>query len=338
MNGLQDTMHKKVLNFSQLDLVSFGDSYTFGHGSVIESDYIKLNVEETSKVKDVAIANSIARKKFKYVSNKNCYTAMLNDRFGFRSCYNLGVPGSSNKSTLRNIKTFAEQNDVSDKFFIINLTRPDRDLIYTKNLHYDKFSPYDFIYKVWEEDKKENQKQRMLEIFKVRHNSMAETFGYYFNNYTIIMNHIMLYYALVDYLETKKINYVMFDILNDVPMSNILYNVIDNIQTSDMVKDFLYSDEYSFEDRYIENYYQDMENLSNPLYLNSFALNTYDYYVNTEQPIKKFMPNLNRYVHMHPTEETVMSPIKGDPHWNTLGHKIFTDLLEDWILKHYERE
>lgn len=328
-------MAKRKLKFKDTTLVSFGDSYTFGHGSTLESNLISIiNSDNLAKQNP-----EYARKKWRQISNRNSYTKFLEKRLHFKQSHNLGLPGCSNKSIFKAIVDYSEMNSTDNVLYIINLTRPERDLIYTKNHRFDSYVPYDFIYNLWNETRKDPNENK-LDIYNIKPDGLEGALQYYFNNYTIIINHIILHYALTNYLETLGVPYILVDVLNDLTVSNIRYNIVDNIVTSsDEYKNF-FDDEsdFSMSKSIIERYFEDLENKTIPTYLNYFSLLDYKYYLNTDVRFKKtgIVPTLDSYIRYYPTEKSILSPIKGDPHWNVYGHELFTDILEDWLLKHFE--
>ena len=192
--------------FSNMKLVSFGDSYTFGHNSTLEGDY--RNYSNNNTIDE----HRIARKKWREVSNSNCYSSILSRRLNFKEYHNLGIPGSSNKSTLDMLKSYITHNDVSDCFMLINLTSPDRDLIYTFNGRNNKNMPYYFTYSTWENDIKAKPN---LKITKMNRQSLVDMTEHYYNNFTVLFQQIHLYYSILECLKCAGVSYIIFDILNN---------------------------------------------------------------------------------------------------------------------------
>lgn len=314
--------------FSNMKLVSFGDSYTFGQNSTLEGEYDRIISNQTT------INHSSARIKWRNISNANSYTAIISNRLNFKEYHNLGIPGSSNKSTIDVLRSYIHNNDVSDCFMLINLTSPDRDLIYTLNDRINKSMPYYFQFGTWERDiiSKPN-----LKISKMNKRSMVDMTEHYYNNFTVLFQQIHLYYSIIDCLEVAGVPYIIFDILNDMPFSNRRYDILNKCAGSDVFEDFFRHENFTIKQDIIERYFDDMENIRNPYYLNGFAIQDYKYYLNTIVPIEKNIRNVIDYVAYSPGKtQHITSPVTGDGHWNVYGHGIASDLLENWIRKNYE--
>jgi len=315
--------------FSDMKLVSFGDSYTFGHNSTLEGDYDRIVANQSNKND-----HSMARIKWRNISNSNSYTAIISNRLNFKEYHNLGIPGSSNKSTLDVLRSYIHNNDVRNCFMLINMTFPDRDLIYTLNERINKSIPYYYQFGTWERDI--NSKPN-LKITKMNKHSLVDMIEYYYNNITILFQQIHLYYSIIDCLKIAGVPYIIFDILNDMPFSNRKYDILNKCTSSELIGDFFGHEKFTIKQDIIERYFDDMENKRNPYYLNAFAIQDYKYYLNTNVPIEKHISNLIDYVSYFPGKtQHIMSPVKDDVHWNVYGHNIASGLLEHWIRKHYE--
>lgn len=99
------------MDFSKYTLVSFGDSFTFGDGTVDRNIYGK------------------DKKIYRKECNKYSYTQVLKDKFNFKDSINFGIQSGSNDSTIMAVQKFLKNN--TDKVFVtVNLTEDSR-IIYT---------------------------------------------------------------------------------------------------------------------------------------------------------------------------------------------------------------
>ena len=320
------------MNFSEYTLVSFGDSYTFGQGSTIDTLY--SSIQESLKDPRESEVNS----RWKHVCNKSSYTAQLEKSLGFKSSINLGTPAFSNKSILKSIYNYVNCcEDLSDKFFVIALTATDRDLILAKQLDSERHSYYDFSYSTWSNTETwamTNHTQRDL-----KKKSVHDMYQYYFTDFTVLLNHIFFYNSLIDFLENRNIKYIIFDLLNNTPDRNVKYNILDNLTENTLFNNELeHYDEYSI----FKKYYRDLEDEVNKNYLNYFSFKShYDTYLNTDVKIKRNISNIDTYIGSYgefvlKDFNKIISPIPNDNHWNKFGHSVATELLADWIRKNYE--
>ena len=318
------------MNYNEYTLVSFGDSFTFGQGS-------KLGAENDFTIP--ANQYSTERKRFKKVSNSGSYTKMIKTLLGFKSAINLGLPGASNKRTLTTIKDHTRRYGKENKFYIIGLTDPGRDMLYTMDSGTKLYTSYDFLYNNWSNERLTPKLKEIKNVLKISDMAMSEMLAYYFNNFTILLNHIIVYESIVDYLNSEDIPYVIFDITNDTPSSNDRYDVLNKIVKEYAISDYFFDDDVYVDDKaYIENYFSDLKDLKNPVYLNYHSMkHHYPTYLNKKQPLNPDMVNLCRYVFSYPEGDyrDYLSPIKGDVHWSMKGHKVFAELISDWITKNY---
>ena len=92
---------------SDYTLVSFGDSFTFGQGTISQNDFP-------------------ADSEWRSACNENSYTRFLKDTLGFKDYINLGVMGASNETSYVLLSEFMRNNDTRKCFFLINFTAPER--------------------------------------------------------------------------------------------------------------------------------------------------------------------------------------------------------------------
>lgn len=328
------------MDFSEYTLVSFGDSFTFGQGSTLNSDLIKIKKELLAEGDRKTDPRSV----FKTVSNIKSYTKFLEKLMNFKDSVNMGIPGSGNKRTYQLIKDFHRQNKESDNkfFYIINLSHASRDLIMSRNIVTDKFESYDFIFNNWEKDiSRPKGKQFPQEIHDLKLKSFADIAKYYRNDYTVLSDYVSLYEDIINFLELNSIPYVIFDILNDMNFHIMEFNLLENIGVQ-VWADLCLTDNkyYEFMDlkSTIHNHISMIKHPDSKL-LSFLKYREMDYYVNTKVPIDHdgYAPtNMARYVERHPGKLSVNSPVEGDDHWSVSGHMLAAELIEYWIRKHYE--
>jgi lysophospholipase L1-like esterase len=321
------------LDYSNMTLVSFGDSFTFGQGITKDADYV------SSIAKKYAPGSAHdARREWKIKSNKYAYTNKLKDILKFKEAINLGLPGASNKRIYSLVRSYCMNNDTSDTFLVINLTSPGRNFIstsYTEEKH--KNIMYDFNYTVWNEDK-DLKKKNLNIVTNLSKKSVSEFLTEYFNNMTILSDHIITYNALIDFLDKIKVPYVILDIINDTPSVENHYGVLGKLYN-----DFHYEmNKISGVDLsdycHIEDYFRNLkETIDTSKYLNYFTIRKhYKTYLGTKIKTEPHLKCLNRYMYTHPLgKHVIQSPVPNDGHWSITGHQVFAELAADWIQKKY---
>lgn len=334
------------MDFSKKCLVSFGDSYTFGQNVTLESD-----PEEISKLYGNKITFDERMKLWRSKSNTGSYTNHLKNILKFKDAINLGIPGASNKHIYDVICSYCTLNDTSNDFFVVALTAADRDLIYTKNLASNTHSPWNFSLKTFEHHKSiKFHTNELTKHFSV--NSAAEMMSYYFTDVTLYSNFINTFDCIVNLLESKKIPYVIVDTLN---------GICSRVDREDTVKidngieptfwDKFFNDipgiNYKNNTR-IRRFKYELVNNVYPKYLDFNKIKTfYTTYPGTDTNIDipkwetQRIINLNQFVTRYGIEilgehSRVLSPVKGDLHWNLNGHKFAAKAISEWIQHCYE--
>ena len=293
------------MNFSDYTLVSFGDSYTFGESVT------------TSTSKDF---ENLAD--WKEYCNNRSYTSFVQKTLNFKDSHNVGIPGASNKRILKTIKEYSELNGTKNKFYMISLTNPMRDLIYSYEKSINGHKSFDFVLPSWEIQVADPNSRRSAELFKMSPDSIVDMLTYYFNDYTLFFNFAMTFYAITDYMDKIKVPYIIFDILND---SFSKLDEIYNIKSYTRIPEFFKNSDVVMDDTYyIKNFVDEIKNFKPKNYLNKFSLQKY-YNINHNVD--------NIYTHIDVAHKDIFSPIPGDEHWNIKGHQHCAELLSDWIIK-----
>lgn len=332
------------MKYSDYTVVSFGDSFCFGQGITSEAD---LSIHEGRLKK---FPNVQERKKARLAYKKECqqlaYTNKVEKKLGFKTSINCGLPGSSNKRTLTLLRNFTKNNKDENIFYLVGLTHATRDLIMTRPERPKKveWEGYDFVYNSWIAHKDTVYDTRVEsqrpDIYNMSSSALQRMLMYYRNDYTSIVDHVMVYDSIIEHLESTGKPYIIFDLMNDLPWEIKRMNIIDSLRRTSWADDLL-SDTpmLGFEDvsGYITSHYEGLINKTNPRYLNYFTIAEYNKFLDTEVKFEenRSPANLVTYVKYFPGKLT-KSPIPDDGHWNVRGHEIAANLLVDWIKKNYE--
>jgi hypothetical protein len=332
------------MKYSDYTVVSFGDSFCFGQGITKEAD---LSIHEKRLKKFPTIQE---RKKARLAYKKECqqfaYTKIIEKNLNFKTSINCGLPGSSNKRTLTLLRNFSKNNKDENIFYLVGLTHATRDLIMTRPERPKKvqWEGYDWVYNSWVTNKdtawQTKVESQRPDIYNMPPSVFQRMLVYYRNDFTTILEHVMVYDSIIEHLELTGKPYIIFDLINDVPWEIKRMNLVDSLRRTSWADDLLTDvPNLDFEDTsgYITSHYEGLINKTNPKYLNYFAIAEYGKFLNTEvEFVEGRIPaNLATYVKLFPGIIT-RSPITDDNHWNIRGHEVAANLLTDWIRKHYE--
>ena len=306
-----------------MKLVAFGDSFTFGQGTVIP-----LKDHETE-----------SHLEWRKVSNDAAYPNAIKNKLNFKSVENFSMPGASNSGIMSTMRSYYNSNPTNkDVLYLIGLTTPDRDWIMRYMDHKEKYDPVDFTYNHWLQGHNHNKNARKPGGFDsplyygISKQGMEQYLTHYWNNFTILLKHAEFYFSLIDFFESKQLNYIILDIVNDTVSKVEKYNLLSKISFSGWHR--IFKDEYNM-NNIVNNYY--IEALNNKRYLNKFNLedNTSD-----DFKIDKNIENLNTYILDYGVQHygdmsKFLSSIPGDKHWNKEGHILVSNVVSNFILKNY---
>lgn len=181
-----------MINPEEYTVISFGDSFTYGHG-ITEVFQDTQQYKDAISRKDKNAVKEMYRKDWKLCSAKT-YTKWFSTNAGFKKYINFGIPGGSNQSSLYHMQSYLNEN-LGEKFFILfNLTSPFRtDIVYKESAMSTQLS-----------NLQSNFNQRDIE-------------GYFYINSeeTAILQHIYFMKNLYNTLRAFRHPYIVFDILND---------------------------------------------------------------------------------------------------------------------------
>ena len=313
------------MNFSDYTLVSFGDSFTFGQG-----------LTDPHPMFDTKEAN-----------NSKAYSNIIKNQLGFKDIINLGFPGASNDGILSMMQTFYHKNRDPNHFYLISLTSPERDEIFTIRESTKLYNTFDFSYQSWKsgnrEWKSKNKELNRLsgydfEIYsKLSDNTVKEFLTYYHNNYSILLKHVHTFYGMINFLLNNNIKFCIVDVLNDAPSLNGRYDILKQIEKDGWRKYFI--DNGYVDVELLEMYYEDLEKKNIKQYLNFYELIDLPEFVGTGKPNnKKCFSNIHSYVLKYGKEhlgdaKNVLLPCD---HWNNSGHEIAAALISDFIRKTHD--
>lgn len=323
------------MDFSKHNLISFGDSFTFGQG--IEGDGISF-VDYLEKHKP--IDREIAVKNWVQRSKSNSYTARLSLLLGVNKHVNLGQMGASNYHTLYYLREFIKKNHDENNIYLVGLTEPSRHVSLQTRI--TKASHTDYKNYMMLESLRTDYIQRVRGLrttyngrfYQDLDNKFWEKYLTSFNTpENFLFNHIQNYYNLCDVLKGKK--YFIFDILNDTDyqlnkMPEMLKLHTEHAVISEVVDTNLINNGFEpvvGSNSFIKDY---MDHVSdNHRYFNYYKLN--EKYQNDNISLRKgrnvIFKSINDYI-FHLGDGFLNTH---DTHWNAHGHKIVANILKDFI-------
>ena len=321
------------LDYKNTDLVVFGDSFTFGQGvfPIPGPSKTLINNEQIF---------------WKERSNNISYVNLVSNKLGFKSCFNYAIPGCSNPGILSIMRSYYKQNPTNKNvLYVVGLTTPDRDTIMRYTDHKEKYDIVDFTYNHWLQGYNENKNKNAVKTngfdsplyYGISKRSMEEYLTHYWNNFTILLKHAEFYFSMIDFFESRGLNYIILDVVNDTIAKIETYNLLDKLDESGWLMHLNINHNI---DSIIPNYY--IEAKSNKRYLNWNSLRDIKKFVGTDYDtnIKAFQ-NLNHYVLQYGVNvfgdmNKLLSVIPDDKHWSKKGHMLVADLVSDFIQKNYK--
>ena len=311
------------MDFSNCNLISFGDSFTFGQGT--EGDGISF-MEYINKHND--IDRAIATEKWITLSNARSYTTRLSKLLKFKKTINLGQMGASNHHTLYYLREFIAKNHHKNNVYLINLTEPARHLSMQARTVKQKYTePENYLYLEtlridYMERWKNNKALFTNDFYKLNGSFWNNYFSNFKTSEDVLYNHIQTYYSICELLKGKK--YFIFDIMNDIdfelnriklPKIYSSHISISKFTDNNLIKN-------NFEpifnsNNFIEDYTEHVKNNKN--YLNFYELNKR---FESNRPYK----NLNSLI-----GKNSIYTAKFDSHWNVTGHNKVAKVLQDFI-------
>lgn len=322
-----------LTDWSEYTLLSFGDSFTFGDGLYHLPEFNP----ETSVFRRVYTEYSAKTKQ------KN-YTSVLAKNMGFKNYINFGIPGGSNRNSIRMLYEFLNQNpdiDTSKIFILFGLTDPFRDTIAYTNEN-DAH-----IYKAMTA----HTLATTLHKISIHSNSIETSVAVsdvMFHEKRMLYEHIDVLTKFKYLVEKLNIQYFMYDIVNHT-FNDPAYFDSKNGDYTDGLFDIYYLSEedtaknagYNFSQNIFLNSKQLCAGNSLKYYKN-FQLDKSRYYFDNKTMKVNNVPNLNKYFNdwaeanytntksKDAYHEHFISTID-NAHWNEDGHKIVALMLQSWI-------
>lgn len=325
-------------DWSEYTLLSFGDSFTFGDGLIPTPTKSVFDTDHSYRDKFYTYATT---------SKSKSYTSILCKKMGFKANLNFGIPAGSNKNSIRLLTEIFEQNpelDFSRTFVLFGITNIYRDSISFTNKNGADIYQAENIYSL------AKNLQRKFPIFNdERSVGYAE---FFFHEMRMLYEHINVLTTLKHILETHKIKYLIYDIVNTANSES--YIADKDVSYNDGLFDLFYHNE-------IENASRIGINFDNKILRNSSKIlsgEKFKHYYNirrkTEhnQEITFFdsnqiyrgqpIENLNHYINIW-AEANFRPKTKKDAfheyfishidnaHWNEKGHEVAAKIIKSWI-------
>lgn len=353
------------MNFSKMNLVAFGDSYTFGQNVSMDAN-IDVIEREISKQHPCISAYYAGINTWRERSHNDAYPQQLASRLGVNKTINLALPGIGNDHIYDAMYNYVSENDTSKDFFVIGLSDTDRQVNYTKQLiDVKKSSTLSFLdsfYLTKIEDTHKSGNKPITEVEKYFYKETAAYYTYIFNEYTELYKYVINYNNIINLLEKNNIPYIIFDCINTANYYHNEETFSKHMDHSHIQLDTirLYSEKTHYfnfaPNKLVIDYFKNIK--KDKKYLNMFTFK--EVYQNRKIPVLNFSmyyddPLTKTYQHMydfaHNSEnyknldsviiwygehilndiDMIRSPVPNDSHWNKRGNKLAAILLADWI-------
>ena len=127
------------MNFSEYTLLSVGDSFTFGQGT-IQFPTIIQGISEN--------ADDEQRQEWKKACNSNSYVKHIETQLNFKQSINLALPGCSDELSLINLEMWLKKNPKEKVFLLFSLTDPQRQIFFDKEGRTDFLNTFKYTSEV----------------------------------------------------------------------------------------------------------------------------------------------------------------------------------------------
>lgn len=168
------------MNFSEYTLLSVGDSFAFGQGT-IEHYHVKHGLKADQR--------DAVRQEWKTQCNSHSYVKHIETTLGFKCSVNLAVPGGTNELSLINADTWISQNKQEKIFLLFSLTDPQRQ-IYFDDSSFSTFKS---------SDNKKLDEKKLQYYYTVMNNDISLTF-----------KHFHFRKRLKDFINAHNLKYYIF--------------------------------------------------------------------------------------------------------------------------------
>ena len=323
-----------MTDWSDHILLSFGDSFTFGDGLLPYPTAIFEHYQAEHEI-------------YGWKAKNLTYTKKLSEAMKFKGHVNFGIPGGSNQHSVRMLVEFLQQNpdlDRSKIFVLFGVTNIYRETISYTNKNnailYRPFTAPHLAERLHLLSKEIKTQEESLNVVTTLYHDMRMVY-----EYTSALR------TLKEILQTQKIKYFIFDLINEFDYSSIAN---DPDYTNIIFPEFYISEKEQIEKYNLNFDFNIINNAKDILSGGGFKhrLNLRDLTTN-HLPYKMFdgtvyddpnmpLPHLVRYMHLWAVQKFGHSS-SGDPylerfisrldnaHWNESGHMIATEIIKSWI-------
>jgi hypothetical protein len=204
------------MDYSEYTLISFGDSFTFGQGTITGGvDLIEYTTKMRARFGD---QTKNYKPEYRRLNNRHSFTSHLSKNMGFKNSVNLGVMGGSNHNTVEYLHRIINSAKPTDKlFFCINLTCPTRHDYLQATVAID--SPYSRIFTVRHDILQRIEKSDRLVKTTLEELPIRFWEDYWLKLYTseqVLYSHIKVFRELSMLLKNSGHPYIIFDGINDI--------------------------------------------------------------------------------------------------------------------------
>ena len=123
------------MNFSEYTLLSVGDSFAFGQGTVQHPTFIQ-GISANS--------DDEQRQEWKKVCNSHSYVKHIEKELSFKQSVNLALPGCSDELSLINAEAWLNKNPKEKVFLLFSLTDPQRQIFFDKEKQVDFLNTFKY--------------------------------------------------------------------------------------------------------------------------------------------------------------------------------------------------
>ena len=123
------------MNFSEYTLLSVGDSFAFGQGTVQHPTIIQgISADSDDE----------QRQEWKKVCNSHSYVKHIEKELNFKQSVNLALPGCSDELSLINAEAWLNKNPKEKVFLLFSLTDPQRQIFFDKEKQIDFLNTFKY--------------------------------------------------------------------------------------------------------------------------------------------------------------------------------------------------
>ena len=123
------------MNFSEYTLLSVGDSFAFGQGTVQHPTFIQgISADSDDE----------QRQEWKKVCNSHSYVKHIEKELNFKQSVNLALPGCSDELSLINAEAWLNKNPKEKVFLLFSLTDPQRQIFFDKEKQIDFLNTFKY--------------------------------------------------------------------------------------------------------------------------------------------------------------------------------------------------